>query len=532
MLMHKPKHSIRFTIGLVVLLLGLSGILLSAVTGHIYQTLLLDRQKEAFKSFAERKAGFIQTEIVTRTTELGLSAQATQGFRKAMASKDTALISAQLDERFRSFYVSTKLVDLESLHLLDLDFNVIGRSFNDEEHQGEKHEGEEELACPIFLSEAQQRVGASRLKVVSELCVYEDDSVIAVLIPVGGIRLKGYLLAVVDPSHSFLDMEVDMGIPLVLHDYGSGKTYDTDSWPVSTESDQVLVWEYILMGSRNIPAYNFKFASDISGLQAQINDTRTLLLSAATVVTLLFILISLFILRRTMLLPLETLKKHLLKIKKDKSLLGKEIHVEGNIEMYDLAEGFNSMSMELHDLYGSLEDMAFTDTLTGLPNRALFNDRIEQAARNARRNNMPYALMVLDLNKFKIVNDTLGHHVGDELLCEVAKRLKSCVRESDTIARIGGDEFAVILNDAGVQKTAIVVAKKMIERVGMKMLIEGHTVDTGISVGIALYSKSKEDSETLLRQADAAMYHAKKNDLGYMCFSDINKPSSLDAFVI
>jgi len=504
------------------------GILLSAVTGHIYQSLLLDRQKEEFKSFAERKVGFIQTEIVTRATRLGLSAQTTPQFRMAMASQDTAQINAQLEEQYRSFYVSTKLVDLHSLHLLDMDFKVLGRALN-----GDKHEGDEGiLVCSGFMSEAKKRVGPARLKVISELCTHQDASVIATLLPVGGIRLKGYLLVVVDPSQNFLDIEIDMGFPLVLHDFSSKKTYDTDGWPTDIENEPLLVWDYTLMRAGGVPAYNFKFASDISVLLLQIKDTRTLLLSVATIVTLLFILTSLFILRRTMLRPLETLKNHLHMIKKNKSLLGKEIQVDGNIEMYELAEGFNSMSRELNDLYGSLENMAFTDTLTGLPNRALFNDRLEQAVRNARRNEAPYALMVLDLNKFKIINDTLGHHVGDELLVEVAKRLKSCVRESDTLARIGGDEFAVILNDVGVQATAVVVAKKMIDRINMKLIVEGHIIETGISLGIAIYSKLKEDGETLVRQADVAMYHAKKNDLGYMCFCDMDKPSSIGASVI
>jgi len=531
--MHKPKHSIRYTIGLVVLLLGVLGILLSVATGQIYQSLLLDRQKEEFKSFADRKVGFIQTEIVTRATRLGLSAQATPAFKMAMADQDVTQINAQLKEQFSSFYVSTRLVDLHSIHLLSIDFKVLGRALNEDEHEeDEQEENEGALSCPEFLARAKTRVGPARLKVISELCVHQNDSVIATLMPVGGLRLKGYLLVVVDPSQSFLDLEVDMGIPLVLHDFGSGKTYDTDEWATSIEDESLLIWDYTLMDARGAPAYNFKFESDISDLLTQINDTRTLLLSAAMIVTLLFVLTSLFILRRTMLLPLEILKSHLHKIKKDKSLLGEEIHVEGNIEMYDLAEGFNSMSRELHDLYGSLEDMAFTDSLTGLPNRALFNDRLEQAARNARRNDAPYALMVLDLNNFKNVNDTFGHHVGDELLFEAAKRLKSCVRESDTLARIGGDEFAVILNDVGVSGTAIVVAKKMIERISMGLLIEGQKVEAGISIGIAIYSKSKENSETLIRQADAAMYYAKNNGLGYKCFCDMSKPTNMDAFVI
>jgi diguanylate cyclase (GGDEF)-like protein/PAS domain S-box-containing protein len=168
------------------------------------------------------------------------------------------------------------------------------------------------------------------------------------------------------------------------------------------------------------------------------------------------------------------------------------------------------------------EFLATRDALTGLPNRVLLNDRLEQAIMNGARSRTGLAFMFIDLDRFKTINDSLGHQVGDELLKNVAKRLFACIRASDTVARLGGDEFAVILenlrddDDEGAQQ----VAEKMIASMATPMLIENQHLNTSCSIGISLYPVDGRDSATLMKHADVAMYYAKeKGRNNYQFFS-------------
>lgn len=165
-----------------------------------------------------------------------------------------------------------------------------------------------------------------------------------------------------------------------------------------------------------------------------------------------------------------------------------------------------------------IEHMAHYDSLTQLPNRALFLDRLRQALSLARRTSHPAALLFLDLDRFKSVNDTLGHHAGDLLLLQVAERLEKCVRESDTVARLAGDEFTVILPDITLKEDAVRVAEKIIAAFAAPFDLEGHEVSASTSIGIALFPRDAQDEEGMLKRADAAMYAAKEEGRNRFAF--------------
>ena len=164
--------------------------------------------------------------------------------------------------------------------------------------------------------------------------------------------------------------------------------------------------------------------------------------------------------------------------------------------------------------------MAHHDSLTGLPNRLLFNDRLDQATSLAKRDARQFALLYLDLDRFKAVNDTLGHAVGDVLLQAVAARIRGELRESDTFARIGGDEFAVILPDIARREEAQTVARKIIAALALPFPLgsQGHSAEIGTSIGIALYPADGRDADALVTSADAAMYGAKHAESGFRFF--------------
>ena len=159
-----------------------------------------------------------------------------------------------------------------------------------------------------------------------------------------------------------------------------------------------------------------------------------------------------------------------------------------------------------------IQRMAHHDGLTGLPNRILFNDRLNQAIHLAKRDSGQFALLYLDLDKFKPINDTLGHSAGDELLRGVAARIGDQIRESDTVARVGGDEFTVILSDVGRREDAERVAEKIIAALVEPFEIgsDRRSVEIGVSIGIAVYPSEGQDANVLVKAADAAMYFVKK----------------------
>ncbi len=165
--------------------------------------------------------------------------------------------------------------------------------------------------------------------------------------------------------------------------------------------------------------------------------------------------------------------------------------------------------------------LANYDSLTGLPNRALLSDRLQQAIARVRRENKKLAVLYLDLDHFKPVNDTFGHMVGDQLLKEVAQRLLACVRASDTAARLGGDEFVVLLPHAETRKDVITVAEKILLALDTPFVIEGHTLSISSSVGIALCPDHGDNDKLLLINADIAMYYAKSSGRdGFRFFPD------------
>ena len=156
------------------------------------------------------------------------------------------------------------------------------------------------------------------------------------------------------------------------------------------------------------------------------------------------------------------------------------------------------------------ESLALTDPLTGLPNRRLLVDRVSMSLVRARRDQSAMAVLYLDLDGFKEVNDRLGHGAGDALLKMVAGRLSAAVREEDTVARLGGDEFVIVLHLSG-GADAGPVASKIIKAVSQPYDIEGQAVGITISAGVALYPVHGEDAETLMKSADLALYEAKRS---------------------
>ena len=191
-------------------------------------------------------------------------------------------------------------------------------------------------------------------------------------------------------------------------------------------------------------------------------------------------------------------------------------------EVVDLAEQINALAVQndarefrlelmIEDLLAAQAalESARRDALTGLPNRGLFHELLNQACADAQREGHGLALMFVDLDRFKHVNDTMGHDAGDELLIQVSARLRACVREGDVVARLGGDEFTVILSPLTDKETSIRIAERIVSDLQMEFALSLGSAQIGGSIGMSLFPEDATQPVTLLKNADVAMYQAK-----------------------
>jgi diguanylate cyclase len=190
------------------------------------------------------------------------------------------------------------------------------------------------------------------------------------------------------------------------------------------------------------------------------------------------------------------------------------------IESQKLAEQVEIAKAKLHHL-------AHHDALTGLPNRMLLQDRLNQAIELAARQARRFAVLFMDMDRFKQINDSLGHAVGDQLLQSIAHRLGDCVRNSDTLSRQGGDEFVVLLSNIMHAEDAALIAQKILTALAVPYLLDHHELRVSVSIGIGIYPDHGSDAETLLKSADIAMYHAKESGRNHYKFFETESQSAL-----
>jgi diguanylate cyclase (GGDEF)-like protein len=196
----------------------------------------------------------------------------------------------------------------------------------------------------------------------------------------------------------------------------------------------------------------------------------------------------------------------------------RHVDVEHKDEIGQLAVSFNHMLDGIVSREREILRLAYEDGLTALPNRAMFNEQLGQAVRAARRASQPLSVLVFDMDRFKTINDTLGHPVGDQALREVGLRVRKALRDSDIVARLGGDDFAVLLTTSGEPHAARVVAGKIIKALEEPLVVDGQPMDMTASIGIACFPEHGDDTSALMRAADVAMYEAKRAKTGFSMY--------------
>jgi diguanylate cyclase (GGDEF)-like protein len=293
---------------------------------------------------------------------------------------------------------------------------------------------------------------------------------------------------------------------------------------VTTPSAQVQQQVAALQGSTDDAIRNLETAQQVSAariLDRQVNAQRveartTTMIVVVTAIGLLVALGGGLMLSRSVARPLRRLRAAVGLF--SAGALSHRVELDRRDEFAELGDALNDMAADLERSQGDLAHQALHDALTGLPNRVLLGDRLEHALTRGRRQARPVALLLIDLDGFKSVNDTLGHGVGDEVLCSAAERLRLCLREEDTAARLGGDEFAVLV-DSDTRAHALGVAERILRSMRPAFRHAGRELFLTASIGVAFADRGAT-AEALLRDADLAMYRAKNGGKNDVCVYD------------
>lgn len=504
------RISTRVSIVLVVLALGLLSLGVVAIAGRIYRDHALDNERGALVERLRTGMDFLgpladeqARRMAARLTEIPSDNTAPSFERTELSRRIAQLVGRD------SVYPATP----ERVAVYDTQFNLLAQH-GIADSQSPRFLG---VTCEQLRTQAAkvQRGEASWQVSFSAYCATETGLYYAVLVPLQHVPLH-YAEVTFDLRKLTALLERNISLPLRLIDAKGNTVYESKFWPQDENYDDRLVVSLPIDMRVEKPAL-LQVLKDESSLYGRLEQTRYAVFLASGAITLLFVLIAIALLERTVIGPLHSLIGQLRLLSGDESKLGDRIRAEGNAESAKLADTFNAMTEKLERMYEQLGRMAFTDSLTQLPNRNFFQKRLEQAVQQARQESKSFGLFIVDLDRFRGINDTIGHHVGDLLLQQVAVRLRDKLRDSDTIARIGGDEFAVLLPNV-TAKQADMAARMLIQSLRSDFAVQTHRLDVGASVGIALYPDHGVDARTLIQRAEVAMYAAKQAGCGQMAY--------------
>lgn len=518
MILRQPL-SLRILSGLMVLVMGVLGMSLAVATGEIYHRLNLENQRRGLADLAGLAVDEALVRLEEKSRSLGLSVQSAPAFEKSLRAGDYVAVQRLLDDQFHQYFVTAGEIRLIQLRLFSPEFELLAES-----GEGARDFPRMRAACPGLLERASGRSGPERLQFISALCA-DDLPLHSLVVPVGGLALRGYIEVVADPAYSLESLEKTLGMPLRLSTDAGRELYRSASWPSAGAMESRLAVDYLVRNADEHAVLHATLLSDVGALHDQLSATRRNILLVASLLTLLVAVGVYWVLRKTTLEPIAQLVQRL-----------QNYRHGGGIDVAVSPTGAIREFHDLRDVYQSLDRLAHTDPLTLLPNRKQFRDCLASHGARERRHDTGFALMIMDLNGFKLVNDRFGHQVGDQLLHQVARRMAGVMRSGDVLAmlgqpepgqqdeellaRLGGDEFGVLLPSVTQRQDAGAVADKLLKIMREPLHIGDTSCEVGLSIGIAFYPADARDLDALVSRADAAMYAAKRNGGGYAFAAD------------
>ena len=323
--------------------------------------------------------------------------------------------------------------------------------------------------------------------------------------------------AIMSGNIIFVDIIDSFGKTITPYDtlHISGNHFKEDKYLNQHNDGVFFISVPVFLNSTNNRSFKLRIGFDETNINEQISTIKKriifiMLLYILTMVSV-YSIITKFINK-----PLTLLRQKSTHIAQGEveSPLNVPTHIS---DIKHLSQDLEKMRLTLLEMANHMQVQATHDELTGLPNRYLYTDRMHQAVSMAQRSNKSFAVLLLDLDRFKEINDTLGHGVGDKVLKIISDRMSDGMRDSDTIARVGGDEFSIILVDVN-QDTAKIIAHKITKLIEPVINVNSHSLVVSASIGVAIYPQDGENPELLLQHADVAMYYAKHNNKQVSCY--------------
>jgi len=533
--------SLRSITALLMVILSMVVVL---VSWDIYRELAYERQRQGLAESLHKENINAIENLTEVSRDVALNTQYSKLFREVFGRGNSTEIQQIIDDQFNQYVVTADVLKLVQFYVYDKHFHLLSQA-----SKGPQIEQASQAICSSLVEQARLRSGAERLKIISELCRSGDRPYLAVIVPIGGLRPIGFLQIVTDPVHNLQTIEDKLGMPIQLHLPEGELVYQSANWNTNSE-ENFLMGNYMLETTNGTHALKFNVMHDVTQFRATLSEARNQVMAAAGSAALVVVLLAIFVLEQTTLRPLQRLTEQLRRVGKDRKQLGEAVRVKGNSEVRALASVFNEMGSELSRLYDRYEEMAYIDSLTGLPNRRFFQDHLLKMLVQSTQQKQPFAILLLDLDGFKEINDTLGHHVGDIFLSHVGKLLHQSLKEigaisfehlntvpsmietelnvnETMIARLGGDEFAILLPALKEQGDAIDAAKCIAHALEPAVDIEGQSIVVAGSVGIAIFPEHGVDAETLMRKADIALYAAKDINADFAVYDPTYDQNSL-----
>jgi diguanylate cyclase (GGDEF)-like protein len=499
------RSSLNLLTGLVIaiILLGAISVVTVVVNANTYRELAFNFQRQYMTQLMAAESNNILNEDAEQVRRMGLSIQKDERFRSAFESGNTATLEAALEAQYHRAPVTSNLVDAVAIYAYDTGFNLLGMALRSGSGLQKPL-----IICPDLISKARIREGARRLKPLYELCLEDGVPYHAAIVPVGGLVPSGYLQVVDNPLNALTHIDTRLKMPVQIRRMDGALMYSTPGWNAGREGYSVQSG-YDLTANNSRPALQLLASRNADALVTQISKTNRRLLVMVILVLMSTLALALLLVNYSVFRPLHNLRNRLRREWGRAVEGGGELgaaEIEGPVTFHALGE-----------LYDTLHDLAIRDPLTGTYNRALLEDRLTQVIAAHRRTPGHAAVLLLDMVRFKYVNDMLGHHTGDLLLKDVVNRIDDVLRESDTLARLGGDEFVIVLPDTD-RDQACQVASKILHSMKQQFEVREHKIFASVSIGIALLPEHGQDVDALLRNADYAMYSAKALKQGFAVY--------------